>query len=466
MMIHKLGEKFTDIFQKNMPDAFVFALSLTFITAITAYFWMDASAVKVIESWYDGFWMLLEFGMQMVLLVITGFCIALSPLVKIAIDRLATIIKSPKQVYFFVILIGTLLALVSWGWIVITAVLARELAIRIKGINYPFLIACVYFSGVIWVSGLSSSIPLLLNTENNFIIEAAILNNTIPSALTLGSGLNIAMLFLFMILAPVIMVLLVPKADKKKELAFMLGAEKEQKSVTIKEEAQQLTLPFRAISDTLNNSSILQYCVVFAGLFYIFYHFATKGFDLNLNIMIFIFLMLGLALHLTPMRYVIAMKRASGNVSGILFQYPFYAGIMGIMIYTGLGEKLAYWMASVATLDSFPFFAYLSGALVNFAIPSAGGEFAVIGPTIIKAVQEIGAGLPPDEITNLISRAALSVAYGESLTNLMQPFYLLLILPVMGTGIKIQARDIMGYLVIPFVFFFLLQTIVITWWPM
>ena len=108
----------------------------------------------------------------------------------------------------------------------------------------------------------------------------------------------------------------------------------------------------------MNNSSLLQYIIATLGIIYLGSHFSSNGFDLNLNIMIFLFLMLGLFLHRTPMRYVLAMKRASGNVSGILFQYPFYAGIMGIMIYTGLGEKLAYWMASVATLDTIPFFSF------------------------------------------------------------------------------------------------------------
>lgn len=216
----------------------------------------------------------------------------------------------------------------------------------------------------------------------------------------------------------------------------------------------------------MNNSSLLQYLIAFLGIIYLGSHFISKGFDLNLNIMIFLFLMLGLLLHRTPMRYVIAMKRASGNVSGILFQFPFYAGIMGIMIYTGLGEKLAYWLASVATVDSIPFFSYLAGGVVNFAIPSAGGEFAVIGPTIIKAVQEIGAGLAPQEMSALISRAAMSIAYGESLTNLMQPFYLLLIIPIMAVGIKIQARDIMGYLVIPFFVLFIVQAALVSWWPL
>jgi len=201
------------------------------------------------------------------------------------------------------------------------------------------------------------------------------------------------------------------------------------------------------------------------GLTYIIFHFYTEGFNLNFNIMIFIFIIAGLALHKTPMRYVIAMKRSSGNISGILYQYPFYAGIMGIMLYTGLGEKLAQVMSSVATLDSYAFFAYITGGLVNFAIPSAGGEFAVVGPSLINAIKDIGTGLPAEEISAMISRASLSVAYGESLTNLLQPFFLLLVFPIMEAGIKIQARDVMGYLVIPFLIFFVIQSILVTWIP-
>ena len=465
-MIQKLGQKFTDLFQKNMPDAFVFALLLTLVTAILALAWVEVTPYQVISGWYDGFWMLLEFGMQMVLLVITGYSIALSPLVHRGIDVLAGKIRTPQQVYFLVVFLGALFCLVSWGWMVITAVLARELALRIKGIHYPFLIACVYFSNVIWVSGLSSSIPLLLNTEGNFIIEAGVLQDTISTSETLGSVLNLVILLLFVVIGPLLMHLLRPKTDKSNTLEHMLETGNGQKSVPIHEEARLMKLPYWAVSDVLNNSSLLQFVIAISGSIYLITHFSTKGLDLNLNIMIFIFLMLGLLLHRTPMRYVIAMKRASGNISGILFQFPFYAGIMGIMIYTGLGEKLAYWMASVASLESIPFFAFLAGGVVNFAIPSAGGEFAVIGPTIITAVQEIGAGLPPEEMTTLISRAAMSIAYGESLTNLMQPFFLLLIIPIMCAGTKIQARDIMGYLVIPFLLLFIILAALVSFWPL
>ena len=211
---------------------------------------------------------------------------------------------------------------------------------------------------------------------------------------------------------------------------------------------------------------ILQSIIVLMGLSYIVYYFKTNGFELNFNIMIFIFLIIGLALHKTPMRYVVAMKRSSSNVSGILYQYPFYAGIMGIMIYTGLGKELSNIITSMATIDSYPFFSYITGGLINFAIPSAGGEFAVVGPSVINAVTEIGSGFPESDITAMVARASLSIAYGESLTNLLQPFFLLLVFPIMGKGIKIQARDVMGYFVIPFLVFFIMQALLITYVPL
>ena len=465
-MFEKLGEKFTHLFIKYLPNSFVFAIILTLITGIGAITWLGASPMEIIKSWYTGFFDLLGFSMQIALIVITGFSIALSPLVKRGIGSLSTYIKTPAQVYFIVVFIGMLLSMVSFGWVVITCVLAKELALRVKGINYPFLIACAYFSFNSWVLGLSSSIPLLLNSENNFLIESGLLSEVIPTTYTLQSSLNIIMMVFIVIGGSLLMFLLRPKQCKNKELSDLTLSNGISEPKTIKEEAAELKLPFSALSDKLNNSFILQMIIVIMGLTYIVFHFSTRGFDLNFNIMIFIFLIVGMALHQTPSRYVIAMKRSSSNVSGILFQYPFYAGIMGIMLYTGLGDQLGQLMAAVATLNSYPFYAYLTGAIVNFAIPSAGGEFAVLGPSIINAIKELGVGLPENEVTAMISRASLSVAYGESLSNLLQPFYLLIIFPIMGTGVKIQARDVMGYLVIPFFVFFVLQSLLVVYWPL
>ncbi len=133
---------------------------------------------------------------------------------------------------------------------------------------------------------------------------------------------------------------------------------------------------------------------------------------------------------------------------------------------TSLGEQLAGLLASVATIDTYPFFVYLLDGIVNFAIPSGGGEFAVIGPSVIEAVRNIAVGASPEEMTTITSRASMSIAYGESLTNLLQPFYLLLVLPVMGAGIKIQAKGVMGYLVVPFMLYFIIQSLMVIFVPL
>ncbi len=465
-MLTKIGEQFTNLFLKYMPDAFVFAMLLTLLAGLSAFVWMNQKPLDIIVSWYDGFFDLLAFTMQIVLVIITGYSIALAPSIKNGIDKLASFFNTPAQVYFFVVMIGMIFSLVSFGWVVITCVLARELAKRIKGINYPFLIACVYFSFNSRVLGLSSSIPLLLNSKNNYLVEAGVLPDVISTSYTLGSPLNFAMIALLVIVAPIVFLILKPKSSQSKELSDLLVDDYKRDSMSIKDEAKGLNLPFKAVSDTLNNSKLLQMLIVVMGLVYIINHFATKGLDLNFNIMIFVFLIAGLLLHQTPMRYVISMKESSSNISGILFQYPLYAGIMGIMLYSGLGERLGQMLASIATIDSYPFYAYLTGGLVNFAIPSAGGEFAVIGPSIINAVQEIGAGLPQEQVTAMISRASLSVAYGESLSNMLQPFFLLIVMPIMGKGVNLQSRDIMGYLVLPFIIFFVLQSLLVLYMPL
>ena len=323
----------------------------------------------------------------------------------------------------------------------------------------------MYFSFNGWVCGLSSSIALLLNTDNNFLIESGILNDTISTSYSLGSTLNLAMIILFVFIAPLLIYILIPKSIKGKELKDLL-TDKETEDISVKDEALSHKLPFKTVSDALNNAGWLQITVALLGVCYIVYHFTENGFDLNFNIMIFIFLMLGLLLHITPMRYSIAMKRASSNISGVLFQYPFYAGIMGIMMASGLGALISDALVAIATPESYAFISYLTGGIINFAIPSAGGEFAVIGPSIINMVQELSYNLSQTEITAMTARASMSVAYGESLSNLLQPFFLLIVFPIMGKDIKIQARDVVGYLFIPFVVLFAIQALMVTYIPL
>jgi short-chain fatty acids transporter len=449
-MLARTGRLCAEEFKRWLPDPFVFAIVLTIVTALAAMVWVEATPVDVLSAWYDGFWILLEFGMQMVLILVTGYAIALSAPIAHFIDKLATRFDRPGSVYLSVLIGGGLLTLVSWGWVVLTAVFARELAIRVRGLNYPFLVACAYLSSQAWVTGLSSSIPLLLNTPGNFLIEESLLPTTIPVSETLGSPLNFAVMAAFLFISPLVMWLIRPR-DEAIELTDLRTGVEATGETTVSEEAAALGLPEPSLSDRFNTSTALSLIVVAMGFVYIALHFARRGFEINLNIMIFIFLMLGLLLHRTPIRYVVTMSRACSNISGIVFQYPFYAGIMGIMMGTGLGRAIAVWMASMVTLQTLPLAAFVLGGAVNFSIPSAGGEWAVLGPPLVEAIRELVGSGTAAQFNGQVARAAMAVAYGESLTNLLQPFFLLAVLPVMGAGVRIQARDLMGYVFVPFV---------------
>lgn len=449
-MFQATGEWLAARLRRWIPDSFVFALVLTAIVAITAWAATPATPGTVLDAWYKGFWLLLEFGMQIILVLVTGYAVASSGPASRLIDLLARRVSTPLRVYLVVMLVGPLLTLVSWGWVVLTAVLARELAARVRGLDYPFLVACVFLSSWSWVCGLSSSIPLLLNTEGNFMISNGLLDGTIPIALTLGSRLNWLYFGIHFVVLPVLVLASRPRQEASVAMGSLLDGKPPEESVA--EAAARLRQESHGgLGPRLDHAWWVSGSVALGGLVYLVRYVGARGFDLNLEIMIFAFLILGLALHGSPMRYVVAMQRACAGISGIVFQYPFYAGIMGLMMYTGLGSMIATWLAGFATPTSIPVIAQFVGAAVNFAIPSAGGEWAVVGPGLIEATNQLASGWAEGARLELQARVAMAVAYGETSTNLLQPFFLLVVLPVMGAGVRIHARDVLGHLVVPFV---------------
>jgi short-chain fatty acids transporter len=463
-MLRSVGSFLAFRLRRWIPDPFVFALGLTLLVGFLAWGLTDAGPGQVLDGWFQGFWILLEFGMQIVLILVTGYAIALSPLAARAIDRLARSVATPGRVYLAVMVVGPLLTLVSWGWVALTAVLAREMAVRVRGIDYAYLTACVFVSSWSWVCGLSSTIPLMLGTEGNFLVEMGLLEETLGVEHTLGSGLNMLYFATFMLAITALMVLGRPRSSEAEALEEMQEASSALPSVV--EEAESTRLPGNALSDRLGHARWLTGAVAVAGFAYLSRRFALQGFDLDLNVMIFFFLMVGIALHQSPLRYVAAMRRACANISGIVFQYPFYAGIMGIMMFTGLGAAAAELMAAQASPVTLPAIAQFVGAAVNFAIPSAGGEWAVVGPGLVETANLMAAELPPAEHRQLIARVAMAVAYGETSSNLLQPFFLLVIMPVMGAGTRLQARDVMGHMALPFFVFYTVTLALITWAPM
>ena len=291
-----------------------------------------------------------------------------------------------------------------------------------------------------WHGGLSGSIPLVINTPENLLITSGVLQSVIPTHLTLSSTLNIVTNIALITTMPFIMLLLRLSSNRVMNFKTLRNNAKLTKGYTVVQDAERMQLPEKNLSDKLNNSFIIQVIISILGLWYLVWHFFNKGFDLNLNIMIFVFIVVGMILHKTPIRYTIAIKRSCGNVSGIILQFPFYTGIMGIMAHTALGAYIAKSISGFATITTFPFIAFLIGGLLNIFVPSGGGEWAVIGTTIVDASKNIGAELPPGELNSFISRICMAVAYGDSCTNMIQPFWTLAFFPIISNGVKCSQR--------------------------
>ncbi|MBB6450962.1 short-chain fatty acids transporter [Geomicrobium halophilum] len=414
--------------QRYLPDSFLFAIILTFVVFILGLSMTDSSPLNMVQYWGEGFWDLLDFTMQMALIVVTGYILANTPIVKTILARLALFAHTPGQAIVLVTVVASLACLINYGFgLVIGALFARHVVRNVPTVDYRLLIASAYSGFLVWHGGLSASIPLTIATPDHFLENML---GTIPITDTLFSSYNIFIVVSFVISLPIINFLLLKATDQNNKIdpTFM-----ENTSDVKSEEAATTTTPTPA--ERLENSTIVSMLLGGLGLGYVFYYFIQNGLDLNLNIVNFTFLFLGILFHRTPRRYLSVLGDAAKNAGGIIIQFPFYAGIMGMMVASGLSEQISLWFVSISTETTLPLFSFLSAGIINFFVPSGGGQWAVQGPIMIPAAFELGADP---------ARIAMSVAWGDAWTNMIQPFWTLPLLAIAG----LKVRDIMGFCLI------------------
>ncbi|MGL6063910.1 MAG: short-chain fatty acid transporter [Fusobacteriaceae bacterium] len=419
------------LMQKYLPDPFIFCVILTFIVFIAATFFTKQNPLEILKYWAGGFWSLLSFSMQMALVLVLGHTMANSPIFKKFLSTLASKLASPRQAIVVVTLVSIVANLISWGFgLVIGALFAREIAKKIKNIDYRLLIASAYSGFIVWHGGLSGSIPLQLASAGEALSKqtAGAITKSIPTSLTIFSPMNIFIVISITVVLPFLNRAMYPTNDnvvsiEPKLLIDPIVEEKNYKNMTPAEK--------------LENSKLISVLLGSMGVVYIIYYFFTQGFDLNLNIVNFIFLFLGVLLHKTPRKFINAIYEATKGSAGVILQFPFYAGIMGIMVGKNLeGISLAAQMSqtfvSISTVRTFPLFSFFSAGIVNFFVPSGGGQWAVQAPIMMPAGLDLGVDT---------AKTAMAIAWGDAWTNMIQPFWALPALGIAGLG----AKDIMGY---------------------
>ena len=434
-------KKFTNgcvkLVQRFLPDAFVFCIILTIVVFIAAMPVAGMNPIEVANAWGSGVWGLLAFSMQMALVLVLGSALANAPAIKKLIVKLAGVPKKPVGAVAFVTVISAICCFINWGFgLIIGALLAKEVAKKIKGLDYRLIIAAAYSGFVIWHAGISGSIPLgmtALNADGVVDNTAGAVTEIVPTSQTIFSAWN-----LIMVLAVVVVVAFVNAKmhPDPKDVVSIDPKLLEDAPDNTEVKARKDQTP----AEKLENSMVLSYIVVVIGAIYLIYYFVNAGSILNalsLNIVKLIFLILGIAFHKTPISYVRAITESAESAGGIILQFPFYAGIQGMMVTVGsngvsLASAISTAFVNISTPRTFPVLCYLAAGIVNFFVPSGGGQWAVQGPIMMPAGLELG-------VTPAVT--AMGIAWGDAWTNMLQPFWALPALGIAGLG----ARDIMGY---------------------
>ncbi len=382
--------------------------------------------IVILEYWETGFWELLEFTMQMALILILGHTLALTPLFNSLITKLTSLCNTTAKAGLYVSLITILMSFINWGLcLVFGAIFARKVAEKAQEqgwkLNYPLIGAAGYAGMMCWHGGFSGSAPLTVSGKDHFMVNDI---GVIGIDQTLLSGMNLTTSAILLIIIPLFFYYLgsqsmgqevnLPIRESQPESKQILkGAERidHAKWLAI---GMGLTICFLAI----RKASITQ-----SG--------GGLGF-INLNYINFLLFGLGVLLHGSFARFLAAIQQAVTGASGIIIQFPLYAGIMGIMKYSGLGALISQGFVEISNGTTLPIFTLLSAGLVNIFVPSGGGQWVVQGPIITEAAETLGVSIP---------KTIMALSYGDQLTNMLQPFWAL---PLLGIT-KLKAKDILPY---------------------
>ncbi|WP_407354350.1 short-chain fatty acid transporter [Luteimonas sp. R10] len=417
-MLNRISRPAVRLVERYLPDSYVFVLLLTLAAAAAALLVERTPPLELLRHWGGGFWELLSFSMQMLLVLVTGFMLASTPPVKALLQRLARLARGAGSAVLLVSLVSLAASWINWGFgLVVGALFARELA-RLVRVDYRLLVASAYSGFVVWHGGLAGSVPLTIATEGHFMAERI---GVIPTSQTVFAFYNLAIVAVLFVVVPLVNRLMLPPADE---------------SVYHRPEDAPAPTPGIAASpaDRLENGRMLSWLIGLAGMGFLIDHFIGGG-GLNLNIVNYGFLMLAILLHGTPRRLLASLHEAIKGGAGIAIQFPFYAGIMAIMTQSGLAADISQAFVSFADADTLPFWSFIAGGALNIFVPSGGGQWAVQAPIMIPAAEALGAD---------IGRVAMGVAWGDAWTNLIQPFWALPMLAIAG----LKAKDIMGFCLI------------------
>lgn len=410
-----------------VPSAFSIAILLTILTFLLGVFLTPHSFLDCIRFWGDGFWELLSFGMQMTLIMVTGYIVVVSPTMNRVLRWFSSLPRTGTAAIAFTALGSMVLAWINWGLGIIgSAVLVKYMARQHKDVDYPLLVAVAYFGlGCTWHAGLSASAPILVATPGHFMEKQI---GILPLSGTIFHPFNLSLTLVVLVLMTTIATLMHPRRVDQRKLvdpARLIGE-------------AEFSLPTmeghkKSFSTFLDFHYLLNLVIGLMGIMWLILNFSANGWEkITINTVNFAFLSVGILLHPSPASVLKAARESGSYIYNIVLQFPFYAGMYGIIKGTGLSNVIGNAFVHVADAKTLPVVVYWYSGIVNYFVPSGGSKWAVEAPYVIEAARTLGVGY---------GKIVVSYAWGDMMTDLLQPFWALPLLTAAG----LEFKEILGY---------------------
>lgn len=425
-MLERLSAALTRWCVRYIPDGYVIAAVLTALILAAAMFTSEQPASAMITAWGDGFWGFIPFTLQMSMVVLTGFIVADAPLLRRGLVRLAAMPATPRGAIALTAVVSMGLAFINWGLsIVASAILARHIGARKIGADFRLLVAAAYLGlGCMWHSGLSASAPLTSSDPAQAFVKNY-LGGPVAVTETVFSGFNLGLALLVMVVMTIAAVLMQPRAGSRDEFVSSGTGDPDELAEAVAAEATP--------ASRMERSPVVNLFLAACVAIYIPQFLMRDGIaKLNINHVNLVFFGVGALLHYRPVSLLRSAERGGKYVWGVLLQFGLYAAVAGVIDKSGIAAAIAGFFSRAASAETFPLMVVWYSGILNYLVPSGGAKWFIEVQYVAEAARTIGVPMP---------RAIVSYAWGDMLTDIIQPFWAI---PLLAMA-KLGFRDIMGY---------------------
>jgi short-chain fatty acids transporter len=426
---------FTAWAERWFPDAFIFVALAVVIVALAALA-NGASATSVSRAFGDGFWSLITFTMQMAFVAIGGYVVATSKPAAMLIGRLAALPKTGVSAIGLIAVVSLLASLLNWGLsLIFSGLLVLALARRRElRMDYRAAGAAAYLGlGSVWALGLSSSAAQLQANPASLPKSLLPITGVIPFSETIFLWQSILVAAVVIVVSVFVAIRSAPGPDTALTAEAM--------GIEVPADDNSDLPPPKQPGEWLEYSPLLTILLVVLAVGWLFHEFSSKDTMIavsSLNTYNFLFIMLGLLLHWRPKRFLIAVIKAVPATSGVLIQFPFYGAIAAILTQAqnsaglSVSDQIAHAFVNLTTQHTYPLAIGIYSAVLGFFVPSGGGKWLLEAPYLMQAANDLHVHL---------GWAVQVYNAAEALPNLINPFWMLPLLGVLG----LRARNLVGF---------------------